>query len=284
MTVGAPPLVTVFNSAQAERERGLVLFLPGLSGNNRMWDPVVAELLDDQFDLAYGSPILSHPAFGGARPSVVELGCAMAEQLKADGRKDVVVVTHSVGAFVAMAIANAAPEIVKSLVVVNGGLTSVARFIDSPVHQLIRHPASALAYLRLFVLVGAPMPRAIKRAIASRRWSSKAVVGNLVSESALQSREQRDALILEAGKAETVQSLWQNRHHWHEFEASAHEIRTPVHFLVGDRDPMTSEHDTRTMASLLPHARITVLKGIGHAAPLEATEQVTAAVRAAVAG
>jgi pimeloyl-ACP methyl ester carboxylesterase len=263
----------------------LVLFLPGLSGNNRQWDTVIGLLRaepDRTARLAYGAAILAHPAFGGARPTVPRLGQAMAAELARGPYGDVVVVTHSVGAFTGLAMAHAAPRKVKAVVVVNGGLTSVARFIDSPVRQLLKHPSSSLTYLRLFALVGAPVPGAIKKAVARRRWASRAVVGNLVTDSALDSREQRESLLVEAGKSETVLSLWKNRHHWHELERYAAGISTEVHFLVGSSDPMTTEQDTRVMAALLPHAEVTVLKGVGHAAPLEAARTVTDAIRAAL--
>lgn len=262
----------------------LVLFLPGLSGNNRQWDTVI-KLLTDSGDaqLAYGAAILAHPALGGLRPTVVQLGRAMARELTEGPYGDVVVVTHSVGAFTGLAMAHAAPQKIRAVIVVNGGLTSVARFIDSPARQLVKHPSSSLTYLRLFALVGAPVPGAIKKAIARRRWASRAVVGNLVTDSALESQEQRESLLVEAGKSETVLSLWKNRHHWHELESYAAGITTDVHFLVGSSDPMTTEQDTRYMASLLPHAEVTVLKGVGHAAPLEAAQTVTDAIRDALA-
>ncbi|MFC1441754.1 alpha/beta hydrolase [Streptacidiphilus sp. N1-10] len=276
-------LVTQIESPHSTEGKPLALFLPGLSGNNRQWDSVLALMSEKQVQLAYGAPILAHSAFDGARPGVVQLGRAMDAELRARGHDgDVVVVTHSVGAFVALAMAHEAPDVVKSLVIVNGGLTSVARFIDSPLRQLYRHPSSSWDYLRLFALVGAPVPGALKRAIASRRWSSRAVAGRFVSDAAMESAEQREALIAEAGKFETLFSLRQNRHHWHEFQAYAPEIRTPVHFIVGDRDPMTSERDTRVMAGLLPNAEVTVLRGVGHAAPLEAAQTVATAIEAAL--
>ncbi|MEW2519980.1 alpha/beta fold hydrolase [Actinacidiphila alni] len=275
--------------------RPVVVFLPGMSGNNRQWDLVIKQLLaDGESDgdggsgsepapsLAYGAPVLAHQAFDGARPTVVRLGQAMAQELADRQYGPVVIVTHSVGAFTGLAIAHAAPDKVKALIIVNGGLTSVARFIDSPLRQLFKHPSSSFTYLRLFALVGAPVPGALKKAIARRRWASRAVVGNLVSDSALASQEQRESLLTEAGKSETMLALWKNRHHWHEMEGYAAEVGADVHFLVGSSDPMTTEKDTRYMASLLPHAEVTVLKGVGHAAPLEAAETVTAAIRDAL--
>jgi pimeloyl-ACP methyl ester carboxylesterase len=217
--------------------------------------------------------------FGGSRPSVVELADAMAAELRGRPAGSVLIVSHSVGAFVALAMASALGPIVRAVVIVNGGLTTVARFIDAPLTELQSHPRECLGFLRLFALVSAPVPRRIKRAIAERRWASRLVVGKLVSPAALATSDTRHALIAEAGGLETLSALRDNRHHWRVFLHQAPETRVRVVFLVGDRDPMTTVADTRTMAGYLPDAEVIVLEGIGHAAPLEATSFVLAAIQ-----
>ncbi|WP_410594291.1 alpha/beta fold hydrolase [Amycolatopsis sp. lyj-23] len=264
--------------------RPLVLFLPGMSGNKKQWDFVLRRLDGVAADLAYGAPVLAHAAFGNARPTVSRLGRALAGELAAAGRDRVTVVSHSVGAFVALAVAYELPAAVRAAVLVNGGLSSVARFIDEPLRRVPGATTSRLSYLRLFALVGTPVPGPVKRAIASREWSSRLVVGRrLVSRPALASREARDSLMEEAGNLQTVAGLWQNRHYWREFERTAAEIPAKVVFLVGGQDPMTSAADTGVMADLLPHTEIRVLPGVGHAAPLEAPDAVAAAVEDALA-
>ncbi|WP_268747377.1 alpha/beta fold hydrolase [Amycolatopsis rifamycinica] len=264
--------------------RPLVLFLPGMSGNKRQWDFVIRRLDGVEADLAYGAPVLAHPAFGNTRPTVPQLGEALAAELTAAGRDRVTVVSHSVGAFVALVVAHELPSVVRSAVLANGGLSSVARFIDRPLRRVPGATTSRLSYLRLFVLVGTPVPPSVKRAIAGREWSSRLLVGGrLVSRPALASREARDALMEEAGNARTIAGLWQNRHYWREFERTAAEIPARVLFLVGGLDPMTSVADTGVMADLLPNAEIRLLPGVGHAAPLEAPDTVAAAIKDALA-
>lgn len=255
-------------------QQPLVLFLPGLSGNVAQWDAVVPRLKDLAANLAYGPPILPHPAYGNSRPTVLGAASAICAQLRRDGRRDVLIVAHSVGTFVALSVARLAPDVVRSVIVVNGGLVQVAKFLDRPVRAMIATPRTCLNSLRLFVLVGAPAPSSVKRAIASSERSSKVLLGGLVSDAALESAEQRNSLIAEAGSPATVRALWNNRHHWREFESYAHQISTKVLFLVGDQDPISSEIDSRAMAAMLPNSEITMLKGVGHAAPLETASAV----------
>lgn len=259
-------------------DRTLVLFLPGLSGNVSQWDLVIPKLENLDVDLAYGAPILPHVAFGGARPTVTGVASAITAQLRRDGRKDVVMAAHSVGSFVALGVARLAPDIVRSVILINGGLVRVAKFLDHPVREMVAEPRTCLSALRLFVLVGAPAPTAVRRAIASSERSSRAVLGGLVSDSALDSREQRNLLIANTGGSAAMSALWNNRHHWREFQSYAPQIETEVLFLVGDQDPVSSEPDTRAMAAMLPNSEVRVLQGIGHAAPLETANAVADAI------
>ena len=228
--------------------------------------------------IAYGAPILRHQAFGGRRPSVYELGTEMANRLRASKAGPTVIASHSVGVFVGLAIAHGLPDRVSGLVAVNGGLSTVARFIDSPLAEMRQHPRECLGFLRLFALVSAPIPRVVKRWVASSPKATRLVVGDLVSDSALASIQQRRDLIAEAGTTETLLALRDNRHHWPEFAGYASEVQVPVRFVAGDRDPMTTIRDTRQMVAMLPNAAVEVLAGVGHAAPIEATSPVVRAI------
>lgn len=259
--------------------RTLALFLPGLSGNLGQWDLVLPKLTDLPIDLAYGAPILPQPAFGDARPTVTGVASAIAAELRRDRRSDVIIVAHSVGSFVALGVARLAPDIVRSVILINGGLVSVAKFLNHPVREVIASPRTCFNAIRLFVLVGAPTPAVVKRAVVNSERSSRALLGGLVSSSMLESRAQRNSLMAEAGRPDAIRALWGNRHHWPEFVSYSRQIQCRVLFLVGDQDPMSSEQDTRAMAAMLPNAEVRVLKGIGHAAPLEMAGAVADAIK-----
>lgn len=268
-----------------KRGQALVVFVPGLAGNARQWDLVLPQLDDLPVDLAYGAPLLPHPVFHGRKPTAKALAQAYADELCRENRRDVVIVAHSVGTFVALSLARIKPEIVREVIAVNGGLTTPARFLDQPVREFIKNPLGCLNALRLFVLVGAPVPPAVKRATANSERLSRAVLGGLVSDAALKPVESRRILVEEGGQPKALQTLWYNRHYWREFCDYAGLIKSRSMFLVGERDPIAGVKDTQTMAKLLLNAelRINVLQGVGHAAPVEDADEVSAAIRKSVA-
>lgn len=259
----------------------LLLLLPGLSGSREQWS-IVLRHLDIPADLAYGAPLRAHAVFGGALPSVAELGRALATELRDSDYDNVVIVTHSVGAFVALTVAREIPELVRSAVLINGGLAGVAAFLDRPFREFLRRPGPCLSALRLFVLVSAPTPPAVRRMIAGRPRLARLLLGGLVSDSAFDTLEQRQALLEESGGPRLLLSLWKNRHHWRELKGYADPITTPITFLIGDRDPVSGVADTATMARMLPTSSVRVLHGIGHAAPIEAPGAVVEAIRQAL--
>lgn len=264
------------------RNRSLVLLLPGMSANRQQWSTVISRLADLPSDIAYGAPILPSPAMASKVPTVTQVIEALADELEQRAYDHVVVLSHSVGSFVALGIAHLLPDRVDCLILVNGGLTSVARFLDRPVHEILTRPVACLTFMRLFALVALPAPDRMRRAVASHRWFSQAVVGTYVSDTAIESKEKRSALLDGGNRPDVVPSLWKNRHHWQEFISYADDIRTHAMFVVGSKDPMSTEQDTSAMAALLPNASVRLLPGIGHAAPLEAADVIADLVREAV--
>jgi pimeloyl-ACP methyl ester carboxylesterase len=258
----------------------LILFLSGLTGNTSQWSLVLPQLRTLPAELAYGAPILPHTALRNAKPTVTGLAGAFREQLQNENR-EVVVVAHSVGAFLALDLARMLPDTIKKVILVNGGLTSVARFLDHPVHEMVTRPKTCFTALRLFALVATPTPDAVQRAIVRSERSSRALMRGLVSDTALHSEEQRSNLVEASGNPEILQALWTNRHHWQEFLGYADQVKASVLFQVGGQDPIAGERDTRAMAALLrnAHVQIQVLPGVGHAAPLEAPEAVATGIR-----
>lgn len=260
----------------------LVIFLTGITGNNEQWTLVCQRLRDAAADLAFGRPVLPNGTPGEGIPDITDIANAISEELRSAHDGEVILVSHSVGAFVALGIAHQIPDAVKSVILVNGGLTSIARFLDRPVREFFADPIASLAYLHLFVLVSSPAPEVLKRIIGSRRWMTRAVLGRVVSDSAMDTREVRSALLNEAGGPRVLRSLWKSRHHWRKFLTYASKIPSNVLFVIGDKDPISTEPDAKSMAALLPNARICVLEGVGHAAPLEAPDTILEIVRAAI--
>jgi len=263
------------------RASTLLVFVPGLAGNKRQWELVLRKLDNLPVDRAYGAPLLPHPVFRGGKVSAPELAQAYADELRREGRRNVIIVAHSVGTFVALNVASIASEIVKEVIAVNGGLMIPAKFLDHPWKTFRERPRDCLNALRLFALVGTPTLPAVKRAIANSERLSRAVFGGLVSDAALNSVERRRILAGEGGEPRAMQTLWYNRHHWQEFGRYSDEIKSRCLFLAGDRDPIAGVNDTEHMAALLQKAQVKTetMKGVGHAGPVEDPEYVSARIR-----
>lgn len=276
-------LITRVKPAADDAPRPWVLLLPGMSGHLGNWARVLEELRDEEFEIGFGAPLLSHEVFVGEIPTVTEFGRAIATEISGRGaRGPVVVASQSVGAFPAFVLA-ADPRVdVAAVIAVNGGLMNVARFIDSPAREFLRHPADCLVFMRLFALVSVPAPHGMKRAIARHELATRLFVGNLVPRAMLSDVARRSMVITEAGRLETLVSLWKNRHHWHEFVREAAAVTSPTTFVVGEVDPMATAHEAELMARMFPSAEVEVLPGIGHAAPLEAPRELAEMIRAAV--
>jgi pimeloyl-ACP methyl ester carboxylesterase len=80
-----------------------------------------------------------------------------------------------------------------------------------------------------------------------------------------------------------MQTLWYNRHHWDQFCGYARQIKPRCVFLAGEQDPVAGVSNTKDMAELLPNAEVTPLSGVGHAAPVENPESVSAVIRKSLA-
>ena len=264
------------------RHERLILLLPGMTGNLEQWTCVCGLLRDAPADLAFGTPALPGPVFGDAIPTVTDAARAISAELLADHLGDVIVVSHSVGSFTALAVAHELPGAVKSVILVNGGLAGVGRFLDRPAGEFISHPLRCLTFLLLFIIVSAPAPAWLRRFMADQKWLLRALLGWLASGSAVKTPERRAALVNEAGGPWILRSLWKNRHHWRKFVGYSNEIRPDVLFVIGDGDPISTERDAKAMAGMLPSAKIRVLRGVKHAAPLEVPEEIAEIVLHAI--
>lgn len=272
-------LITLYDSTSGGET--LCLLLPGLSGNAAAWEPVISHL-QGEVAVAVGAPILPVKGLSWPAPSVAEVAGRMVGELQSMSYKRVLVVAHSVGAFVALSMALALPRVV-GVVLINGGLTDVAKFLDRPLRQGLAEPRTSLQAIKLFALVGSPAPARFKRMIAGSERASRAMLGQLVSPESLKDPDRRRSLIERAGHAGVLAALWVNRHHWRAFQRYAGKVSARVVFVVGARDPVASVQSARHMAAYLPNSDIALLEGIGHAAMIEDADRVAAFIRSELA-
>ncbi len=65
-------------------------------------------------------------------------------------------------------------------------------------------------------------------------------------------------------RKERLLAVWKNLHHFRLRKSALQQVRIPMHFLVGDRDPLVSPLAVRRFSRSLPNARFIFLPDSGH--------------------
>jgi pimeloyl-ACP methyl ester carboxylesterase len=64
----------------------------------------------------------------------------------------------------------------------------------------------------------------------------------------------------------------------HAVERRLSQIRVPTLILTGDEDKLVPHQNSQRLAELIPRAQLVILRGAGHAFPLERENEVVAAL------
>jgi len=262
--------------------RPLVVFLPGLGASRTLWSLVEKRLTGCELDIVLADRI----GAPGRRTRALMHVPTLAKQLAAElaDERDVVLVGHSVGTFVALSTARLLRTGVRAVAVLNGGLLTVAEFLDRPARTMLQRPRTCLQALHLFALVTTPVPSVVRAWIARSRFLTALFSYGLVSDAALDDADARRALVDNAGHPEILLALWWNRHHWRTVVREADDVTQPLLFLAGRQDPLAGETDTNAMAALFARARVETVDHAGHALPLEAPDLVATTIRTVAEG
>lgn len=263
----------------AGRARTLVLFVPGLGGHADQWTWIAPKLIAAGVDVGYVARLPTGRDDDGRRiGSVIEAGARLAEEVEALAYEDVHLVAHSVGSFLALEAMNARPGLFASAVLANGGLSTVGRFLERPFATLVSDVRVSLLAIYLFVLVGVPVPGPIRNLIVRHRWLASALLGRIIGKAALESEDVRRLLVSNGGHPDIFLALWRNRGEWSHFVEIAPSLDPGIRLLAGDADGLAGVADTEEVAGHLVDASTTVLPGVGHAASLEAPDEVLAEI------
>lgn len=265
---GATPPVEYVQRDHAAR-RPLVLLFSGMTGNRQQWDLLLPELSGLACDIAHAAPLLPLSDRTKSPRRIEAVAAEIAAELKLLDHNRVVVVGHSVGSFVALAVAAAIPELVVYALLVNGGLIGVAEFLDAPLRVLRRDRRLAVAATCQFAVSGAPAPRWVPRIISGYELPTRLLARGLVSRVALRRPEVRVRLALESRGPALLRALVANRHYVLEVGPTWGKVACPVCIVAGDLDELATEAQSLRMSAMLPSAVVRVLDGVAHAAPLE---------------
>jgi pimeloyl-ACP methyl ester carboxylesterase len=230
-----------------------LLFLHYWGGSSRTWNGVAARLAGKARGIA-----TDHRGWGESDAPLSGYGirdlAADAEGvIAALGLRSYVLVGHSMGGKAAQLIASRRPPGLKGLVLVApspAGPTKVpAEQLENMLHAY-DSPESA-AYTRDNILTHRPLSEALK--------------AQVVEDSLCGSRGAR----LE----------WPTVALPEDYSAEAARIEVPTLVIAGAQDKVDPvERLRKELLPLVPHARMQVLEGVGHLSPLEAPEEVAAAI------
>jgi pimeloyl-ACP methyl ester carboxylesterase len=234
-----------------------VVLLHGLGCTASVWDAVVPGLA------GYRTVRLDLRGFGGSdRPNgpfgLEDLADDVACVLDDLGLGATAVVGHSMGGMVAQHLALTSPSSVDRLVLcgTTGGLTPEIRRTTVGLRDLVRSQGSAALAAAMGPMVFAPRSQVDRPALVQDFVDHFGSCDPIVL-----------ALCLDAIAAFDVRRLLPR-------------LSVPTTVIVGDQDPYLE--DGRALAELVSGATLTVLAGTGHMTPVEAPDELAAAVAAAL--
>lgn len=226
--------------------RDPLVLLPGLMCDSQLFHEQIMALSAEH-------AIMVAPVSGGER--LEEIASSLLDQLPAR----FALAGHSIGGMVAMEILRRAPDRVTRLALID----------TSP---LAETPQAAADY----------EPAIIK--LKSGRLEE--AVQTLVPAEALAPGQRRQAVVAEqvamamrVGEGAIIRQIraLQRRR---DYQSALRRCRVPTLVLCGAEDALMPMKRHGFMAELIPYARLEVIEGAGHLAPLEQPEAVTAALRA----
>lgn len=219
---------------------GFPLFLlPGLGCDDRLWRPVGA-LLRDRFTLFY-------PRTWG-RASLPEAAVELADLLDDAAGGSAAVAGLSMGGYLALELLRLAPEKVRAV-----ALVDTTAFADDPERAAKRR--------QVLRLIGAgQFPEVLGAFAASVLAPSHAAEGPALDLVLTMGRD-LGPQVFAAGVEAILRRI--------PYEDVLELIRVPTLILCGEHDVLTPPEVARRMAAQVPGARLEIVPGAGHLAPLE---------------
>jgi pimeloyl-ACP methyl ester carboxylesterase len=237
-------------------EGSLSLFIHGFPLDHSVW-------LDQLHGLAHVRRCVAVDLRGfGRSDPIVEpiltmevLADDVAELIEALGATEADVVGISMGGYVALALYELRPAMVRSLSLLDtrAGADSVeardAR--DALADQLLDHGRASFAATMMASLLGSRPSRSIQARVRS---------------------------MIEGTRYETIVAALEGMKERHDRSALLPQIAVPTLVLAGEQDPLAPPAQARAMAEAIPGARTTVVPGAGHLSPIERPDEVNSAL------
>lgn len=237
-----------------------LVLLHGFGGTHRAWDPVLPELDHERYN-----PIVpdlrGHGTKSAVRPVSFD-GCVADVLAAAPDR--FVLCGYSMGGRIAQLVALAAPERVARLV-----LVATSAGIEDDAARAERLAADRALADEVEDMTG--------EAFADR-WQAQPIFAGTPPEAAALWRA--DLLRSDPrGLAEALRTIGGGA--MEPFWDRVSELTMPVTIVAGSRDGKFAGWATEKYPTLLPHAEVHVLEGVGHGIPREAPRELAAIIQGA---
>ncbi|HEY7552489.1 MAG TPA: alpha/beta fold hydrolase [Hyphomicrobiaceae bacterium] len=238
-----------------------LVLVHGIGADGRMFAPVVERLADTARAIVWDLPGYRGKRLDGAL-TFPGLAAALAADLDALGIERVVVLGHSIGGMVAQELAATRPRRLRALIL--SATTSVFGSRDGTFQR--EFVKARLAPLDAGQSMAEMAAEVAPRLVGSRAEAEPAAV-RLMSE-----------VPEPTFRAAVACLVTFNR------RAEAGRIGVPTLLIAGEEDTNAPLKTMSRMAEAIPGARLEVLRGIGHLAPLECPDRYADIVRRFLAG
>ena len=267
------PLTTRIVS-QCDGDGPLYVLVPGLGAEGEIFSLVANVLRDHGKRYVIIEPL----GFGYREPSACNVTLSdAAEAAYTSGAltdEPAIYAGHSAGAMEAIELAKRNPNAI-GLVLVNGTLDDLSDAIRRPLKYAWRHPHKVTQLASLVVYLTAKFPEFVLRKF-ERPGAITAVGWPLIARPRKLSGESLSLLVRRNRCPGAWRHLRTNRHY--NLAAQAPELTVPVLAICGKRDPLaTRPHRSRFLKACTASVD-TVLLDTGHHCPIEAPEEVAAAL------
>lgn len=256
----------------ADRREPLLVFLPGLGASSGVWHKVRS--------LMRVPYVMLEPAGCGYDQDPARYGITIEEAARdvvasgVLGGQKLILVGHSAGFVMALAIAKALPEgQVLQIIGVCGLLDHLSELLMWPVWGALRHPRRWFRFRMLMWGLTGRWPDFITKRLRRPKHPFTLLYWPMVWRPWRLTAEDL-AYLLDGNRAPGVREfVHANRQH--DFGAQAVYVRCPVHLLEGQRDPLATKSARSQFLKRLRRARsgpctVTVVSWAGHLLPLEA--------------
>lgn len=258
-----------------------VVFLHGLGNSWHFFGETIATLSD-----SYRCIALDIPGFGGSTrlaPLTREsLTSELLEVISAatEGAQRVVVCGHSLGALIALELAeNADDGQLAGVILVSPGLHELLQILQMPMRSLSDSPMAAVGLFLQLGISTVPTPRFVRRWALHNRVMRNMIVSRYANDVNSISEEALDFALSGLGRLATLQVASLAKSY---SLAREREINCPSRIITGSHDVQAPPALARSLADSIGCLSLQIMDGVGHWPMLEAPGSFAELVRKSV--